>query len=46
VAAGDSELGIDLNPETERIKDADLFRKLHVASGEIPLEPLERSELR
>jgi hypothetical protein len=42
----EAELGIELDAETERIEDADLFRKLRVARGELPLEPLERGELR
>jgi ketosteroid isomerase-like protein len=40
------ELGIELDPETERVEDADLFRKLRVSREELPVEPLDRGELR
>jgi hypothetical protein len=45
-ADAEAELGIKLDAETERTEDADLFRKLRVARGELPLEPLERGDLR
>lgn len=45
-ADAELELGIELDAETERIEDADLFRELHVPRGELPVEPLERGELR
>jgi hypothetical protein len=42
----EAELGIELDAETERIEDADLFRRLRLPRDELPLEPLERGELR
>jgi hypothetical protein len=47
-AAADAEtdLGVELDAETERIEDADLFRRLRAPREELPLEPLERGELR
>jgi hypothetical protein len=44
--AAETELAIKLDAETERIDDADLFRKLRLPRGDRPLEPLERGELR
>ena len=45
-ADAEAELGIELDAETERVEDADMFRKLRVACGERPREPLGRGELR
>jgi hypothetical protein len=39
------ELGIDLQPEDERLHDADLFRKLRIPRGELPVEPLRSGKL-
>lgn len=40
------ELGIELDAETERIEDADLLRKLRIPPSELPLDPLQRGDLR
>jgi hypothetical protein len=46
-AAGASarELDIELEPEEERIHDADLFQALRVRPGELPMEPLRSGRL-
>jgi hypothetical protein len=45
-ADAEAELGVELVTETERIDDADLFRTLRLAREDLPVEPLERGELR
>jgi hypothetical protein len=40
------ELGIELDAEAERIETADVFAKLRLRPGEVPIDPLERGELR
>jgi hypothetical protein len=40
------ELGIPFDAEDERLDEADLFRKLGMRPGDVPVEPLERGELR
>jgi hypothetical protein len=41
-----SELGIELDPEAEKIETADLFRQLRLRPGEVPVEPLKSGEWR
>jgi hypothetical protein len=43
--AATRELGIDLDPEDERIHDADLFTDLRIRPGELPTEPLRTGKL-
>jgi hypothetical protein len=40
------ELGIELDAEVERIHTADVFARLRLRPGEVPVGPLERGELR
>jgi len=42
----ESELGIELDRDDERLQTADIFRQLRIRPGELPTEPLERGELR
>jgi hypothetical protein len=42
----ESELGVRLDQDEERLETADLFRQLRIGPGELPVEPLERGELR
>jgi hypothetical protein len=39
-------LGVRLDQDEERLETADLFRQLRIGPGELPVEPLERGELR
>jgi hypothetical protein len=40
------ELGIDLEPRTERVENADIFQKLRTGPEELPTEALEHGRLR
>jgi hypothetical protein len=42
----EAELGIELDAEHERLEAADIFRKLRLRRGEVPLDPIESGELR
>jgi hypothetical protein len=42
----DRELGIQLDPDDERLETADLFRRLRIRPEDLPVEPLDRGELR
>jgi hypothetical protein len=42
----ESELGVRLDQDEERLETADLFRQLRIGPGELPVEPLESGELR
>jgi hypothetical protein len=42
----EAELGIELDPDHERVHDAHLFRTLRIQPGELPLEPLRSGTLR
>lgn len=47
-AAGEPgrELGLELDPQTEQVHDADLFRDLRIRPGDLPLDPLRSGKLR
>jgi hypothetical protein len=40
-----AELGIELDPEEERVEDADLLRTLQLQPGDLPTEPLQDGPL-
>lgn len=42
----EGELGIQIDAEEERVEAADIFRKLRLRPEELPLDPVERGELR
>jgi hypothetical protein len=42
----ESELGIALHGEHERLENADIFRRLRLHPGQLPVEPLARGESR
>jgi hypothetical protein len=44
--APEAELGIELEAEEERLEEADIFRALRLRRDELPVDSLERGELR
>jgi hypothetical protein len=44
--AAETELGIELDAEQERLGEADVFTKLGLRPNEVPVEPLARGEWR
>ncbi|MEA2331875.1 MAG: hypothetical protein QOH58_2013 [Thermoleophilaceae bacterium] len=42
----EEELGVELDAQSERVEDADIFAELRLRPGELPVEPLESGKLR